>query len=49
MPLCAGGQGLVSGYGWENRRSVTPTGDGFDGAACHDTAVLYSHGTAAEN
>lgn len=49
VPLCAGGQGLISGYRWENRRSVSPTGDGLDGGACHNTAVLYCHGTTAEN
>lgn len=37
---------VTVGKGW---RVGTPTGDGLDGKACHNTAVLYSHGTAAEN
>lgn len=49
VPVCAGNLGLVSGYCWENGHSVSPTGDGLDGGACHNTALLHCQRTTAEN
>lgn len=34
---------------WENGYNLSPTGDGLDGGACHNTALLHRQGATAEN